>query len=60
MFTFLESCLRGKFWKNHDIDIAILVDLKIYHVLDVKKPYGYGAEYGRGLDRIGQVWKYLF
>jgi predicted nucleotidyltransferase len=38
------SCLRGKFGKNHDIDIAILVDLKIYHTLDVKKPYGYEAE----------------
>lgn len=38
------SCLRGKFGKNHDIDIAILVDSKIYHVLDVKKPYGYEAE----------------
>jgi len=38
------SCLRGKFGKNHDIDIAIWVDLKIYHVLDAKKPYGYQAE----------------
>ena len=38
------SCLRGKFGKNHDIDIAILVDLKMYHVLDSKKPYGYEAE----------------
>ena len=38
------SCLRGKFGKNHDIDIAILVDLKMYYVLDTKKPYGYEAE----------------
>jgi predicted nucleotidyltransferase len=38
------SCLRGKFGKTHDIDIAILVDLKIYHILDAKKPYGYEAE----------------
>jgi predicted nucleotidyltransferase len=38
------SCLRGKFGKNHDIDIAILVDSKMYHVLDSKKPYGYQAE----------------
>ena len=38
------SCLRGKFGKNHDIDIAILVDLKMYHVLDAMKPYGYEAE----------------
>ena len=30
------SCLRGKF--------AILVDLKIYHVLDAERPYGYQAE----------------
>lgn len=38
------SCLRGKFGKNHDIDIALLVDLKAYQALDAKKPYGYEAE----------------
>jgi predicted nucleotidyltransferase len=38
------SCLRGKLGKNHDIDIAILVDPKIYNALDDNKPYGYEAE----------------
>jgi len=38
------SFLRGKFGEKHDIDIAVLVDLEIYHVLDEKKPYGYEAE----------------
>jgi predicted nucleotidyltransferase len=38
------SCVRGKLEKHHDIDIAILVDSKIYHVLDAEKPYGYEAE----------------
>jgi predicted nucleotidyltransferase len=38
------SCLRGKFGKNHDIDIAIFVDSKICKRLDAEKPYGYEAE----------------
>ncbi len=32
------SCLRGKVGKNHDIDIAILIDSKIYNSLNEEKP----------------------
>lgn len=38
------SCLRSKVRKNHDIDIAIFVDSKIYNSLNENKPYGYEAE----------------
>ena len=38
------SYLRGKVGKNHDIDIAIFVDTRIYKNLDGNKPYGYEAE----------------
>jgi predicted nucleotidyltransferase len=38
------SSLKGKFGKDHDIDIGLFLDGKLYGSLDKGSPYGYKAE----------------